>query len=438
MDTYWTRADTWAALARGLREIFEPDAEQVSIVGDPDGTVRGGVGLDDDELFDWMSEVADLVEDHLIDGMTYRLDVWRDGRWAALITPGVDGASPLGRTVVLVPGAVPAPFRVQPATLARPTATNDLEVIRQAIAAGVEDATPADEAAVVAAEQALGVAFPPELRALWAGAGSGDYLPGEVGRDEDDIDEDAVAFDIVSPEQVAREVTPWREGGREITWEYDATVVLDPSPGDKVQQVMHSHGWVPFAGDWGGNPYALDLTPGPAGLVGQVIQADHERDDEPPRLVSDSLTDFVQGRFVDEERAGSDVVRKASLGSSSAPTVDQLATAHDLEVLAVSAASGPLDLTPVLSLPRLRSVTAQTGSLADPAQLRALPALEYLQLGADDWNRLLDSGPLPRTLLAAGLPADEVDTAAGDGVQARLREAAGLAPVERIELAGTL
>ncbi|MBN2497054.1 MAG: SMI1/KNR4 family protein [Deltaproteobacteria bacterium] len=43
-------------------------------------------------------------------------------------------------------------------------------------------------------------------------------------------------------------------------------------PGDSEAMKVASHGWIPFANDFGSGRLALDLDPGPAGQVGQVVQ----------------------------------------------------------------------------------------------------------------------------------------------------------------------
>ena len=75
-----------------------------------------------------------------------------------------------------------------------------------------------------------------------------------------------------------------------------------------------------------------------------------------------------------------------------------------LEVLQIGVWDGArLSLEPVLGLPRLRTLTAYPGTLADPLQIAGLTGLEFLRLGPAEWRVLLDAGAVPRGLLAAGI-----------------------------------
>ena len=81
------------------------------------------------------------------------------------------------------------------------------------------------------------------------------------------------------------------------------------------------------------------------------------------------------------------------------------AAAHpELEVLSIGVWEGePVDLAPVIGLPRLRTLSAYPGTLADPLEIVKLTGLEYLRLGPEDWRVLLDADAVPRSLLAAGI-----------------------------------
>ncbi|WP_374192801.1 hypothetical protein [Streptomyces sp. MBT62] len=83
------------------------------------------------------------------------------------------------------------------------------------------------------------------------------------------------------------------------------------------------------------------------------------------------------------------------------------AVAHPgLEVLSIGVWDGaPLSLAPVLGLPRLRTLTAYPGTLADPLEIAGLTGLEFLELGPEDWRVLLDAGAVPRGLSAAEIVA---------------------------------
>lgn len=63
----------------------------------------------------------------------------------------------------------------------------------------------------------------------------------------------------------------------------------------------------------------------------------------------------------------------------------------------------PLSLAPVTGLPRLRTLTAYPGTLADPLEITKLTGLEFLKLGPQEWRVLLDAGAVPRSLSAAAI-----------------------------------
>ncbi|GHF54902.1 cell wall assembly regulator SMI1 [Deinococcus metalli] len=71
------------------------------------------------------------------------------------------------------------------------------------------------------------------------------------------------------------EATVWRQlldGG-----DFDDNAEHDASDGrEQVERGWWSHGWVPLDADGGGNGAVVDMTPGPAGTVGQVLDMDHE------------------------------------------------------------------------------------------------------------------------------------------------------------------
>ncbi|MGW1362918.1 hypothetical protein ACWCQP_36610 [Streptomyces chartreusis] len=58
---------------------------------------------------------------------------------------------------------------------------------------------------------------------------------------------------------------------------------------------------------------------------------------------------------------------------------------------------------PVIGLPRLRTLTAYPGTLADPLEISKLTGLEFLELGPEEWRTLLDAEAVPRSLSAAAI-----------------------------------
>lgn len=127
--------------------------------------------------------------------------------------------------------------------------------------------------------------------------------------------------------------------------------------------------------------------------------------------MADSLTDFVLGRMREEprDRRGDKPPATAKVGTGCLGTIQ--AAAHPaLEVLSIGAWDGtPFSLAPVAGLPRLRTLTAMPGTLADPLEIAELTALEFLEIGAQEWRVLLDAGAVPRTLKAAAIQVRDQD-----------------------------
>ncbi|NUP39190.1 MAG: SMI1/KNR4 family protein [Streptomyces sp.] len=143
---------------------------------------------------------------------------------------------------------------------------------------------PASEEDLAAAEEELGVALPPDLRALYGiadGEGDGvvnplfdrqEWLPlAEIG----DLDDEWL--DIAQEWKLG----PWRQ------------TVFDAQPPNTVRRSRLRAGWIRFAFDTGGNWLAVDMDPGPKGRPGQVIAVgvDYTRG---PAYVADSVTTFLR------------------------------------------------------------------------------------------------------------------------------------------------
>ena len=63
-----------------------------------------------------------------------------------------------------------------------------------------------------------------------------------------------------------------------------------PSPGP-IQPVWWYQGWIPIAADLGGNLSCVDLVPAPGGILGQIIDWDHECG--PSRVLFPSFTHLL-------------------------------------------------------------------------------------------------------------------------------------------------
>ncbi|MFD9685716.1 hypothetical protein ACFWXO_08140 [Kitasatospora sp. NPDC059088] len=102
-------------------------------------------------------------------------------------------------------------------------------------------------------------------------------------------------------------------------------------------------------------------------------------------------------------------------GVRSAPSVDPEALERTLreripgaigateEEIAAAEARLGVARAPVLALPRLRTLSASPGTLADPREVGRLSGLEFVALTPEDWRVLLDAGAVPHSLSAAAI-----------------------------------
>lgn len=344
-----------------------------------------------------------------VEEVAFTAEVRPDGRTALRVVwsnPAVEAA--IGRpglgVLVLVDGSLPEPWRRLPDPVpgAVPASSVDLESLERTLRERLPDAIGATEEEIAAAEARLGVTLPDELkvlyrvtRARWEDRGddyeAGDRVAGVVGYD-------ILALDDLYSVDAA---------GRHSRWELSATRAAVTPPDAAVQGLAGSPGWIVF-GTNGGDELAVDLTPGPCGHTGQIILVDHEQSIG-AELVADSLTDLVLNRVREEgrDRSGDRLPVVAKVGSHGLRTVQ--AAAHPaLEVLSIGVWDGaPFSLAPVTGLPRLRTLTARPGTLADPLEIARLTGLEFLELGPREWRVLLDAGAVPRTLSAAAVAAHD-------------------------------
>ncbi|MFB7619874.1 SMI1/KNR4 family protein [Kitasatospora sp. NPDC056181] len=304
--------------------------------------------------------------------------------------------------LLLIDGAEPEPRRRTPVPAAvGPSPRADAALLERTLRARLGDFTGgADEARLAAAEARLGIALPAELRTLMALV---DH-PFTAGPDPswDEIEahmkierhaEDAVGCELFGLDGLFLATADTRPG----PWPFAAASTVGTAPDKAVQPLVGSPGWIAF-GSNGGDTYAVDLTPGPEGNLGQVILLDHELE-LGADLVADSLTDFVLGRRHPEAHTPNDGPPHLARATNQAQ-LDRAAR-PELQVLHLQGQS--LSLAALRGLPRLRTITALNGSLANPAELRHLDALEYLELDPDHWRTLLAADALPPALLAAGI-----------------------------------
>ena len=312
-----------------------------------------------------------------------------------LPSPAVQsGGSAYPGALILVEGAIPAPWRrrPEPALDAVPAPSADPELLERTLRERLPDAEAATGEEIAAAESRLGVALPDELKAVYRVVRERPEPSGEEGE---------VGFDLLGPDRL-HVVDP---ASRYSPWQYAATEAAVTVPGASVQGLVGSPGWIVFGTTVGGDDYAVDLTPAPAGHLGQIILLIHE-EEVGAHLAAESLTDLV----VHKRAANDDDIPRADEPPYVARINDRdlrsTAAVADprLEVLCVGSWSGePLSLAPVVGLPGLRTLTAFPGTLADPTEIGRLTGLEFLSVGPAEWRTLLDAVAVPRTLAAAAI-----------------------------------
>ncbi|MFJ9448227.1 SMI1/KNR4 family protein [Kitasatospora sp. NPDC101235] len=323
-------------------------------------------------------------------------------------SPAVESAVeyPSPGTLLLVNDSVAEPWRRLPAPApgAVPAPSADPDLLERTLRERLPGAVGVTEEEIAATEVRLGVPLPEELKALYRATRVSPAGPGGSGDWEADFAEQQAAEAAVGCELCSLDALFIFDADlRPCPWEYAAAqAVVTPSDA-AVQGLVGSPGWIGF-GSNGGDTFAVDLTPGPCGHLGQVILIDHEQHIG-AELYGESLTELVLNGFERRDQPSRDRQRlpaTAWVGDHHQLT-DLVPAAHpDLEVVRIFRRSGtPLSLAPVVGLPRLRTLTAQPGTLADPLEVTGLSALEYLGLGADEWRVLLDAGAVPPTLLAA-------------------------------------
>ncbi|RFU41987.1 SMI1/KNR4 family protein [Actinomadura logoneensis] len=358
-------------------------------------------------------DAVELLRDSLgdLDGVSFVADIEPDGRTTLhLIKTGpaadhaVGSASP--GELVFVEGAVPEPWRrlPEPSPGAVPAPTADAELLERTLRERLPAAIGATDEEIAAAETRLGVALPAELKALYRVTRA---VSADLNGDYAAMSEFAAA--------VRCELFPLDElyiadaASRPAPWRFAAGEAVVTRPDDAVQGVVGSPGWIAFGDNGGGDRYALDLTPGPRGHLGQVVLLSHE-EGIGAELIADSLTDMIVHDRESAWRPSGEPSRAvAHVNVVSLPSIE--AAAHpELEVLHLGVwEDEPMSLAPVFGCPRLRTLTAYAGTLADPLEIERLEHLEYLALAPDDWRVLLDADAVPRTLLAAGFEGYQHD-----------------------------
>lgn len=362
---------------------------------DPIALIRGALT---DAGMDGISYVAHFSPDGRVELHLLSLPNGHPDTGNGITGNGIYALGPL----VLVEGAVPEPWRRAPAPQpgARPHESMDLGLLERMLRERFPGGTGATDEEIAAAESRLGIPLPDELRVLY-----------QVRREWDDVDEDDdLAIELLPLDRVFLATVATRP----CYWEFAAEAASVTMPDDEVQDLVGSPGWVVFGRTVFGDHVAIDLTPGPRGNIGQVITI-IGKEDLGAGLYAHSLTAMV--REQPERLIGGRVlkmpfvVRVSPFYASATSFVAKLgvesieaAVGPDLEVLSIEAWEGePISLAPVVGLPRLRSLTANPGTLADPLEIARLTSLEFLALGPQEWRILLDADAVPRSLLAAAI-----------------------------------
>ncbi|MGN9844527.1 SMI1/KNR4 family protein [Nonomuraea sp. H19] len=354
---------------------------------------------------DAVERVQSALADVGADGISFAAEIGPTGRTMLYLltpSPAVEaGIGPHPGSLILVQGSVPEPWRRSPDPVpgVATAPSVDLALLERTLRERIPGATGATEAEIAAAEARLGVALPDELKVLYRVT---------RGRWQDWGDDYAAAERVF--EAVGCELFPL-DGlyiadapSRPCPWRFAATAAAVTPPDAAVQGLVGSPGWIAFGDNGGGDRIAVDLTPGPRGHVGQLIMLDHEQNIG-AALLADSLTDLVVNRRRDwhSGRPGDEPPVVARVNIRGLTSVQ--AAAHPaLEVLRIGVWDGePLSLAPATGLPRLRTLTAYPGTLADPLEITKLTGLEFLELGPEEWRVLLDAGAVPRGLSAAAI-----------------------------------
>jgi cell wall assembly regulator SMI1 len=349
---------------------------------------------------DWPAEQAAvervlgaLTEDGLED-ISFVLD--RSALHLIETGPAVDGLGTVAGSLLLVEGAVAEPWRRLPSPTpgAATSPSADPALVERHLRERLPRVRGATEVEIAAAEARLGVVLPEELKAVYRVVRASPEDPHE-GLFE------ALGLDLLGLDGVLVAGA----ASRPCPWEFAAMEAVITRPDALVQGVVGSPGWIAFAGNGYGDFYAIDLTPGPRGYRGQVILISHEENIGAAPIAA-SLTDLVvRERAYDHPGPSGDETPEVVYVRGG-----DLSVRPDLEVLVLgSSRVGSFRLAPLAGLPRLRTLAAAPGSLADPREVASLTGLEYLEMDLDDWRVLLDADAVPNGLSAAGVRAADRD-----------------------------
>ena len=368
----------------------------------------------------WMQMVVDPVKAALkaegINSVSFKAQFTPDGHvtLSLMFPPQRPGQEDREAAITRVAGSLPEPYRrlPVPSPAALPHTSADPAALQRLVREQYPHLTGATEEEIAAAEARIGMPLPEELKALYrVTRGPGYQDPGATMPTIDDGDADdedgrkwsleSILWEIPLPIDQVRIADP---SLRHPSWYQGATDVAITPPGAAVQQLAGSPGWIVFGYDHGAYHYAIDVTPGEGGHLGQVIGLSID-EAIGAALMARSLTAFLQGdRAHDVSSRAAEELATAVIFEGGQAAVD--AAAHPaLEVLTLSTSRGmkPVSLAAFAGLPRLRTLVAYPGILANPLEVADLENLEYLDLGPAEWRVLLDAGAMPPSLQAANI-----------------------------------
>ena len=128
-----------------------------------------------------------------------------------------------------------------------------------------------------------GLSLPDEVRSYWA------VHNGETGADFGL----AAGFHFLSVSEAKKSLLDWA-GARKILGKDLKSMDRDSRshPPGAIQKKYSLAGWLPLLWDWEGNHIGVDLDPGPAGTIGQVIN--FGRDEEDKYVLFPSVVELVE------------------------------------------------------------------------------------------------------------------------------------------------
>lgn len=368
---------------------------------------RASLVEDMQEEYDAVGRVHTALAESGVEGVAFVAEISPAGRavlhlieTGPAVERGIGGPHP--GPILLVEGAVPEPWRrlPDPADSVSPDPAADPAALERTLRERLPDAIGATEEEIAATEERLGLALPEELKALYR-------VTRARWEDWDgDYDRAEPVYDAVGCELLPLDHLYVAEAStRRCYWRFAAKEAVVTPPDAKVQGLAGSPGWIVFGDNGGGDRLAVDLTPGPRGHRGQIVLIGHE-DTIGADLLAASLTDLVRNGEHEERARRREAPAVAYVNVASLGSVEE-AVHPDLEVLSIGVLpeGAPVSLAPVVGLPRLRTLSAYPGTLADPLEIGRLTGLEYLELAPEQWRTLLDAGAVPRSLLAAGIEA---------------------------------